>query len=195
MRIKGEKQVEQRPRAQPTGTQGAAATTMVPVTPDPCITSTCFSTGCRCHHACVQALVTTTVKLKPKLSLDLSFLHVHSRQIRSYCTFLVMIKRALQIMKSKMAGLLHASSFTGLLIRRLNSSATGLSSKILATRLSIKKRCFGKAKNLPVCLLYKTWIFTGQITDNQPHNSPLERTPGAKHSTTLLTASRGEKTF
>lgn len=106
-----------------------------------------------------------------------------------------MIKRALQIMKSKMADLLHASSFTGLLIHRLNSSATGLSSKILAIRLSIKKRCFGKAKSLPVYLLYKTWIFTGQITDNQPHNSPLERTPGAKHSTTLLTASGGKKTF
>ena len=107
----------------------------------------------------------------------------------------MMIKRVLQIMKSKIADLLHASSFTALLIRRLNSSAKDPSSKILATRLSIKKRCFGKAKNLPVCLLYKTRIFTGQITDNQPPNGPLERTPRAKHSTTLLTASRGEKTF
>ena len=82
MRIKGEKQVEQKPRAQPTGTQGAAATTRVPVTPDPCITSTCFSISCMCHHVCVHALVTTKVKLKLKLSLDLSFLHVRSRQIK-----------------------------------------------------------------------------------------------------------------
>ena len=88
----------------------------------------------------------------------------------------MMIKRVLQIMKSKIADLLHASSFTALLIHRLNSSAKDPSSKILATRLSIKKRCFGKAKNLPVCLLYKTRIFTGQITDNQPPNGPLERT-------------------
>lgn len=35
--------------------------------------------------------------------------------------------------------LLHASSFTGLLIHRLNSSAKDPSSKILATRLFIKK--------------------------------------------------------
>ena len=37
------------------------------------VSGTCFSISCMCHHVCVHALVTTKVKLKPKLSLDLSF--------------------------------------------------------------------------------------------------------------------------
>lgn len=125
--------------------------------------------------------LTTMIKFKPKHPLDLSFLHVHSRQIR----FLLQVshddKKGFTSYETGDADMPHASSFMGLLIDRLNSMVKGSSSKIPAARLSIKKRCFGKAANLSVRLLYKSRRSWTSLLIINAHNGPLERIPRAKH--------------
>lgn len=104
-----------------------------------------------------------------------------------------MIKRVLQIVKSKIVEILHASSFIGLLVVRLKSMAKGSHSKVLATNLSLKKRYVGKATNLlSICLLCKprcSWTSLLKTGDD----GPLQRTPSTKHHNIPATAFWGKR--
>lgn len=86
-----------------------------------------------------------------------------------------MIKRGLQIAKSKIVDMMPASHDMGLLMVRLNLMAKGTNSRIIATNL-YKEKCFDKVTNLSIY-----WACLLKTGDNHCCNDPLQRTPSTKH--------------
>lgn len=132
--------------------QGAAAMTLVMTMVTMTISaisllSSCFlsfSLGYMGSHMHIQALVINHYYdlFTPKPSPDLSFLHMHSGQIYSCCTYLMMIKKSFTNCEKIRVQSCHTLHAMGLLIVRLTSMAKSTSSRIIATSLSIKKRYF-----------------------------------------------------